>query len=60
MFEFNSPYEETDPQTIRADFAELMSTYHPDDVEALLHKLACYLSSDHLREFMDDLARDRV
>ena len=59
MFEFNSPYEETDPQTIRADFAELCFLYD-NDCEPLLHKLACYLSSDLLREFMDDLAMDRV
>ncbi len=60
MFEFNEPYEQTEPNVIRSDFAELIAGYHPDDIEALLFKLACYLSTDTLREFMDDLAMGRV
>jgi hypothetical protein len=60
MFEFNEPYEQTEPNVIRSDFAELIAGYHPDDLEALLFKLACNLSTDTLREFMDDLAMGRV
>jgi len=60
MFEFNEPYEESEPNIIRSDFAELLAGYHPDDIEALLFKLACYLSTDTLRDFMDDLAMGRV
>ena len=59
MFEFNEPYEQSEPNIIRSDFAELMATYD-SDCEPLLHKLACYLSTDTLREFMDDLAMGRV
>lgn len=60
MFEFNEPYEESEPNIIRSNFAELIAGYHSDDIEALLFKLASYLPTDTLREFMDDLAMGRV
>jgi hypothetical protein len=59
MFEFNTPYTETEPQAIRADFAELMLVYD-QNAERLLNSLANYLPTDTLREFMDDLAMGRV
>jgi hypothetical protein len=59
MFEFNEPYEESDPQAIRADFAELVLVYD-QNVDGLLNSLANYLPTDTLREFMDDLAMGRV
>jgi hypothetical protein len=59
MFEFNEPYEESDSQAIRADFAELVLVYDPN-VDGLLNSLANYLPTDTLREFMDDLAMGRV
>jgi hypothetical protein len=59
MFEFNEPYEESDPDVIRADFAELPD-YYADNAEALLSSLAYYLPTDTLRDFMDDLAMGRV
>ena len=59
MFEFNEPYEESDPQAIRADFAELVLVYD-QNVDGLLNSLASYLPTDTLREFMDDLAMGRV
>jgi len=61
MFQFNEPYEQSDPQTIRADFAELSDQFnYPEYSADLLDKLACYLPTDTLREFMDDLAMGRV
>lgn len=58
MFTINEPYDQADPQTIRADFAELsFDLFNADD---LLQRLACYVSTDTLREFMDDLAMGRV
>lgn len=61
MFDWNRPYEESDPQEIRADFAELTITDEDNTFSAhLLHKLACYLPTDTLRSFMDDLAMERV
>lgn len=58
MFTINEPYDQADPQTIRADFAELsFDLFNSDD---LLQRLACYVSTDTLREFMDDLAMGRV
>jgi hypothetical protein len=62
MFEFDQPYEEIDPNNIRADFNELILT---DGCEYsytghLLDKLARYIPTDTLRQFMDDLAMGRV
>lgn len=47
------------PQEIRADFMELTlgALYDPD---RLLDALACWLPSDKLGEFMDDLAMGRI
>jgi hypothetical protein len=59
MFEFNTPYAETEPQAIRADFAELVIVYD-QNADGLLNSLANYLPTDTLREFMDDLAMGRV
>ena len=56
MFELNEPYEQSDPQTIRSDFAELSEELGV----ILLDRLACYISTDTLREFMNDLAMGRV
>ena len=58
MFQFNEPYEETDPQTIREDMYELGSDDY--DAVSVLLKLATYLPTDTLREFMDDYAMGRV
>jgi hypothetical protein len=58
MFQFDEPYTETDPQTIREDMFELGSNEY-DAVSTLL-KLATYLPTDTLREFMDDYAMGRV
>lgn len=57
MFTLDQPYEETDPQVIRSDFAELGDLMGSAD---LLHRLACYVNTDTLRSFMDDLAMGRV
>jgi hypothetical protein len=61
MFKFNEPYEQDDPQTIREDFAELSEQFSYQEYSGdLLQKLACYLPTDTLRSFMDDLAMGRV
>jgi hypothetical protein len=59
MFEFDSSYDSKDPDTIREDFAGLCFE-HGQDPQTLLDKLACYLPTDKLAEFMDDLAMGRV
>lgn len=61
MFTFNEPYVESDPQIIRSDFADLSEEFTYGDYSSdLLHKLACYVSTDTLRDFMNDLAMGRV
>jgi len=59
MFEWNHSYTETDPQTVRSDFAELALVYD-HNVDKLAMSLANYISSDTLREFLDDVAMGRV
>ena len=62
MFQFNEPYDPTNnlpPADIREDFSDLTYSIGLDPQE-LLDKLAVYLPADKLREFMDDLAMDRV
>ena len=61
MFAFDSPYEYAGLPSadIREDFAGLCFE-HGQDPQDLLDKLAGYLSSEMLGEFMDDLAMGRV
>jgi hypothetical protein len=58
MFQFNEPYEQSDQQIIREDMYELGSNEY--DAVSVLLKLANYLPTDTLREFMDDYAMGRV
>jgi hypothetical protein len=58
MFQFYGPYEETDPQTIREDMLQFGSNEY--SAMSTLLKLATYLPTDTLREFMDDYAMGRV
>jgi hypothetical protein len=60
-FIFDQPYqwEDLPPADIREDFAGLCFE-HGQDPQDLLDKLAGYLSSEMLGEFMDDLAMGRV
>ena len=62
MFIFDESYDRDNslpPQEIRDDFADL--TYDIGmDPQVLLDQLSGYLSTDKLREFMDDLANGRV
>jgi hypothetical protein len=58
MFEFNQPYEQTDPQAIRDDFYDLITEL--ENGFYIAEKLGKYLPTDTLREFMDDLAMGRV
>jgi hypothetical protein len=61
MFQFNEPYDQSDPQAIRSDFAELSEQFSYSEYKSdLLDKLACYLPTDTLRVFMDYLAMGRV
>jgi hypothetical protein len=59
MFQYNEPYEESDPQTIREDMQELLGSDDHEAVSVLL-KLANYLPTDTLRKFMDDFAMGRI
>jgi hypothetical protein len=61
MFQFDSSYDSADlaPADIREDFSGLCFE-HGQDPQALLDKLAVYLPSDKLAEFMDDLAMGRI
>jgi hypothetical protein len=53
MFEFYEPYKESDPQQIRSDFNDILSF-------DIARRLACYLPTDTLRAFLDDVAMGRV
>jgi hypothetical protein len=61
MFEFDFPYEYAGLPSadIREDFAGLCFE-RGQDPQDLLDKLAGYLSSEMLGEFMDDLAMGRI
>jgi hypothetical protein len=58
MFKFDRPYKQSDPQTIRDDFYYIITEL--DDGLYMAEKLVKYLSTDTLRQFMDDLAMGRV
>lgn len=62
MFTFDEPYDPDNklpPSDIREDFSGL-TFEHGMHAQELLDKLACYLSTDMLAEFMDDLSMGRV
>jgi len=60
-FTFDQPYESASlpPQEIREDFSDLCFSHGmaPQDV---LDRLASYLPTDTLAEFLDDLAMGRI
>jgi hypothetical protein len=58
-FQPNTPYDPKGmtPQQIRADFEEVLNTHEP---WAMLYRLASYLPSATLAEFMDDFAMGRI
>jgi hypothetical protein len=61
MFTFDQPYQSADmfPADIRGDFWDLTREHGipPQDV---LDRLAAFLSTDQLADFMDDLAMGRL
>jgi hypothetical protein len=62
MFTFNEPYDDDNnlpPADIREDFSGL-TFEHGYDPQSILDRLAVYLPADTLRDFMNDLAMDRV
>lgn len=60
MFEFDTEYvRPSDPNQIRDDFHSLTDEFGCDPAD-LLKRLSCYLPTDTLAEFMDDLAMGRV
>jgi len=59
MFQFQHAYKESLPNAIRDDFASITDDYLLDP-QTLLDKLAAYVPTDTLRNFMNDLAMDRV
>ena len=58
-FQPDTPYdpEGMTPQEIRSDFEEVLNTHEP---WAMLYRLAGYLPSATLADFMDDLAMGRI
>jgi len=60
-FTFDQPYEfvSLPPQEIREDFSDLCFGQGMDP-QSVLDRLASYLPTDKLAEFLDDLAMGRV
>lgn len=56
---FNEPYESEglEPDEIRSDF---IAVTHSGNPHQMLRRLACYLPSATLAEFLDDLAMGRI
>lgn len=62
MFQFNEPYDSANdlpPADIREDFSDLTFSQNLDP-QGVLDRLAVWLPTDKLREFMDDLAMGRI
>jgi hypothetical protein len=62
MFQVNEPYDPANDlpaPDIREDFSDLTFS-QGFDPQGLLDRLAVWLPADELREFMDDLAMNRV
>lgn len=57
MITFDQPYNETDPQTIRNDAMELG---YDVGYESAYLRLMNYLSTDVLKEFIDDVQMGRI
>jgi hypothetical protein len=55
-FEFNQPYLEVDPQAIKSDAID----YGDFDYEEAYNALVRYVSSDVIRDFIDDRMMGRV